>query len=66
MAYYLKQNQESQAAKLENERLKQENLKARLEVLKQQISPHFLFNFLNTLKSITQEEDYLLPHRYGR
>ncbi|RCR67576.1 sensor histidine kinase [Larkinella punicea] len=56
VAYYLKQNQESQAAKLENERLKQENLKARLEVLKQQISPHFLFNSLNTLKSISQEE----------
>ncbi|WP_338873364.1 histidine kinase [Spirosoma sp. SC4-14] len=56
VAYYLQQNEESQVAKLENERLKQENLKATLDVLKQQISPHFLFNSLNTLKSMSHEE----------
>lgn len=56
VVYYLQQTEETQLAKLENERLKQENLKATLEALKQQISPHFLFNSLNTLKSLSHEE----------
>lgn len=44
-----------QKTKLENEQLKQAHLQAQLISLQQQISPHFLFNSLNTLKSITKE-----------
>lgn len=42
---------------LENEYLKQENLKAALASLREQISPHFLFNSLNTLSTLTKEDD---------
>lgn len=42
--------------KLENEVLKQENLRSQLETLKNQVNPHFLFNSLNTLISIIDEE----------
>lgn len=55
VTYYLHVSGISQQSKLENERLKQENLQARLNSLKQQISPHFLFNTLNTLSSLTKE-----------
>lgn len=47
----------------ENEQLKQENLQAQLASLKQQISPHFLFNSLNTLSTLSKEEkvkEYIL------
>ena len=44
--------------KYENEVLKQENLRSQLETLKNQVNPHFLFNSLNTLISIIDEE----PH----
>lgn len=36
--------------------LKQENLRSQLETLKNQVNPHFLFNSLNTLISIIDEE----------
>ncbi|MDF2189010.1 histidine kinase [Paraflavitalea sp. CAU 1676] len=39
---------------LENEMLKRENLHAVHEALKQQINPHFLFNSLTTLQSLTK------------
>jgi two-component system, LytTR family, sensor kinase len=54
--YYLNVLMETQQATIEVEQLKQENLEARLNSLKQQISPHFLFNSLNTLKSVANEE----------
>jgi LytS/YehU family sensor histidine kinase len=38
------------------ERLKRENLSIQLEGLKNQISPHFLFNSLNTLAAIIPED----------
>lgn len=41
--------------KYENEILKQENLRSQLEALKNQVNPHFLFNSLNTLISIIDE-----------
>ncbi len=44
-----------QRKEIEIEQLKQENLEARLELLKQQISPHFLFNSLSTLKTIATD-----------
>lgn len=50
---------------LENVRLKAANTEAANQLLKQQIQPHFLFNALNTLKSLIRKypgmaEDYLI------
>ena len=42
---------------LENQSLRVANLNAQLNLLKDQINPHFLFNSLNTLKAMMQEED---------
>lgn len=55
VVYYLRLSQTLQNSRLENEFLKQENLKASLATLKQQISPHFLFNSLNTISSLTKD-----------
>lgn len=41
---------------LEAERLKRETLTARFEALKAQIDPHFLFNSLNTLTTLIEED----------
>ena len=52
-----------QQSRLENEYLKQENLQAQLASLRQQISPHFLFNSLNTLSTLSHEglvKEYIL------
>jgi hypothetical protein len=40
---------------LESEQLKRENLQSQFETLKTQVSPHFLFNSLNTLITIIPE-----------
>lgn len=40
----------------EVERYKKENLQVRLETLRAQINPHFLFNSLNTLSSLIYED----------
>lgn len=40
---------------LENEQLKNENLKARYNTLINQVNPHFLFNSLNSLSSLVRE-----------
>ena len=40
---------------LEAETLKRENIEARYEALKNQLDPHFLFNNLNTLTAIVEE-----------
>jgi len=45
----------SQSLSNENEHLKQEQLAARYEGLKQQLSPHFLFNSLSTLGNLIHE-----------
>jgi LytS/YehU family sensor histidine kinase len=48
---------------VENERLKNENMKARYTTLMNQINPHFLFNSLNSLAMLVREkktEDALL------
>jgi LytS/YehU family sensor histidine kinase len=42
---------------LANAELQNENLRARFEVLKQQINPHFLFNALSTLRIMVREKD---------
>lgn len=63
MVYYLRMMYILQQAGIENEHLKQENLKAQLASLKEQISPHFLFNSLNTLSTLSAEpvvKEYIL------
>lgn len=57
MVYYIAAVAEAQQAKIEIEQLKKENLEARLNLLKQQISPHFLFNSLSTLKTIAPDHN---------
>jgi two-component system, LytTR family, sensor kinase len=55
IAYYLFIVKQNQQRAVENERLKKENLEARLAALKQQISPHFLFNTFNTLSILSRD-----------
>ncbi|MBI9032023.1 histidine kinase [bacterium] len=49
-------------SEIENMRLKEENVKAQLASLKEQISPHFFFNTLSTLSSVirTQKKELSL------
>lgn len=56
IAYLLSMSAQSQQSSLENEQLKKENLQARLSLLQEQVSPHFLFNSLGTLRSMVQEK----------
>lgn len=49
-------NSALQDTKLENEILEQAHLRAQLLSLQQQISPHFLFNSLSTLKTIATDQ----------
>ncbi|TAK40433.1 MAG: hypothetical protein EPO28_10140 [Saprospiraceae bacterium] len=42
---------------LENAQLKEESIQAQLKLLGQQVNPHFLFNALNTLKSMARNND---------
>ncbi|MBL7864579.1 MAG: histidine kinase [Cyclobacteriaceae bacterium] len=75
---YVSLEKESGAIKLEKEKLEKENIRSQFEALRQQLNPHFLFNSLNSLRSIVssnpqQAEDfivqlatvyrYLLKHR---
>jgi len=50
--YTLNLNAKNQSVLLQNQMLKTENLRAEFEILKQQISPHFLFNSLSSLRSM--------------
>ncbi len=56
VVYYLQLLQDKQRRILEIEQLKQAQLEANLSNLKEQLNPHFLFNSLNTLSSLTKEE----------
>lgn len=56
ISYLLQMAAINQQSKLENERLKKESLKARLLLLQEQVSPHFLFNSLGTLRSMVSEK----------
>lgn len=63
VVYYLNVLHEKQQALLQIEQLNKEKLEAQLNSLKQQISPHFLFNSLSTLSSIVTDKsskDYIL------
>jgi two-component system LytT family sensor kinase len=53
----LQQNYENQYVNMELERIKNDNLGAQYELLKQQVNPHFLFNSLNTLKAMVEAGD---------
>lgn len=55
VVYSLQANLQLQRSRLENEYLKQDQLKAQLFSLQQQLSPHFLFNSLSTLKTIAPD-----------
>jgi sensor histidine kinase YesM len=55
--HLLQQNYENQHVKMELEQIKNDNLGAQYELLKQQVNPHFLFNSLNTLKSMVETGD---------
>ena len=57
--HLLFQNYQTQQMVVELERTKSVNLGAQYELLKQQVNPHFLFNSLNTLKSMVEMQD---PH----
>lgn len=46
-----------QRTMIENEQFKQAHLRAQLLSLKQQISPHFLFNSLSTLKTMSNDTE---------
>ncbi|MEP7142396.1 MAG: histidine kinase [Ferruginibacter sp.] len=52
--YLFDNYEEKKQLELEMEILKKETVFAQHEVLKQQVSPHFLFNTLNTLKSLVK------------
>lgn len=56
ICYYLSVLAQKQKHRIEIEQLKQAQLAANLSSLKEQLSPHFLFNTLNTLSSLTQEK----------
>ncbi len=63
--HLLFQNYQTQQMGVELERSKALNLGAQYELLKQQVNPHFLFNSLNTLKSMVdihdpQSSDFIL------
>jgi len=63
VVFYYRMQLVLRQSKQENEYLKQENLQAQLSSLKQHISPHFLFNALNTLSSLSHEaavKEYIL------
>ncbi len=55
--YTMDSLRQTQAFKLANAQLANENLEARLKVLKQQMNPHFLFNALSTLRTMVRDKD---------
>jgi two-component system, LytTR family, sensor kinase len=55
--HLLQQNYENQHVNMELERIRNDNLGAQYELLKQQVNPHFLFNSLNTLKAMVETND---------
>ena len=52
ISYLLRSMHLEEKVAIENETLRAENLASRYETLKTQMDPHFLFNSLNTLKSL--------------
>ncbi|OOQ60859.1 sensor histidine kinase [Mucilaginibacter pedocola] len=54
--YSVNTNAALQQSKIENQLLEQAHLRAQLLSLQQQISPHFMFNSLSTLKTIATDQ----------
>jgi len=52
ISYLFRSMHLEEVAAIENESLRAENMASRYEALKTQMDPHFLFNSLNTLKSL--------------
>ncbi|MBV8253403.1 MAG: histidine kinase [Chitinophaga sp.] len=52
--HLLQQNYENRYVTMQLEQMKNDNLAAQFELLKQQVNPHFLFNSLNTLKAMVE------------
>lgn len=52
ISYMFRSMHLEQQVAIENETLRAENIRTRYEALKSQMDPHFLFNSLNTLKSL--------------
>jgi two-component system LytT family sensor kinase len=48
--------QQLEKSEQEKEKLRVANLQSQLDVLKQQVNPHFLFNSLNSLSSLISED----------
>lgn len=57
VGYLVRMMQRSRSAELENMQLRQEKASAELAVLKEQISPHFFFNTLNSLSSVIRTRE---------
>lgn len=55
--FYQKVAEDKKNDEIEIERLKQLQLEAKIVSLKEQLSPHFLFNTLNTLSTLTKEKE---------
>jgi sensor histidine kinase YesM len=55
--YALKSQRKVSKLLLEKEQLQTENYKAQLKTLRTQVDPHFLFNSLNTLRSMIRQQD---------
>ena len=54
--FFIKTVYDRQAIRIENEKLKRENLVNQYESLKNQVSPHFLFNSLTALKELINQD----------
>jgi uncharacterized membrane-anchored protein YhcB (DUF1043 family) len=54
--FFIKTIYDKQAIRFENEELKRENLVTQYESLKNQVSPHFLFNSLTALKELINQD----------
>ncbi|MEM8891714.1 MAG: histidine kinase [Bacteroidota bacterium] len=54
--YAMKAQENISSLRLEKEQIQTENYKAQLKVLRNQIDPHFLFNSLNTLRSMVRQQ----------
>jgi two-component system, LytTR family, sensor kinase len=59
---FLVENEQKNEILIENEHLKNENLSVQLASLKDQLNPHFLFNSLNTLSWLINEDKVKSQH----
>lgn len=53
---FIKTINDRQSVRIENEKLKNENILSQYESLKNQVSPHFLFNSLTALKELINQD----------